>query len=190
MREHNLFRLFTDPLNKMGVTYMVTGAVASIVYGEPRLTHDIDLVVEIKSEDAKMIAESFPINEFYCPPTEVLIIESKRNVRGHFNIIHHNTGFKADFYVAGTDSLHSWALKNRKNITIEGEDFWVAPIEYVLLRKLEYYRDGGSEKHLKDIEGMVEVSRDHIDWQCLAEKIKQYKLTEQADRINLLNKKN
>ncbi len=49
MRELSLFELFTDPLNRIGIRYMITGAVASIIYGEPRLTHDIDLVVELKS---------------------------------------------------------------------------------------------------------------------------------------------
>ena len=189
MQEINLFQLFTNPLNAMGVKYMVTGAVANIVYGEPRLTHDIDLVLEIGTEDAEKIASSFPLDQFYCPPIEVIIIESKRRMRGHFNIIHHKTGFKADIYIAGDDPLHSWALENRRRINIEGNNFWIAPIEYVILRKLEYYGEGGSEKHLQDITGMIVASGDQIDWPFLIEKIKQYKLKEQANRIKTLNEK-
>lgn len=166
---------------------MVTGAVANIVYGEPRLTHDIDLVLEIEIGDAEKIAENFPLDEFYCPPIEVIIIESKRHMRGHFNIIHFKTGFKADIYIAGNDPLHTWALQNRKRINIEGNDFWIAPIEYVILRKLEYYREGGSEKHLQDITGMLETSQDQIDWPFLIKKIKQYNLKKQADKIITLH---
>jgi len=187
MQAINLFQLFTNPLNTMGVKYMVTGAVANIVYGEPRLTHDIDLVLEMGVEDAEKIASSFPLDEFYCPPIEVIIIESKRRMRGHFNIIHHKTGFKADIYIAGDDPLHAWALQNRKRISIEGKNFWIAPIEYVILRKLEYYREGGSEKHLQDITGMIAASGDQIDWPLLIEKIKQYKLQKQANRIKTLH---
>jgi len=171
----------------MGVKYMVTGAVANIVYGEPRLTHDIDLVLEIEAEGAEKITSSFPLDEFYCPPIEVIIIESKRRMRGHFNIIHHKTGFKADIYIAGDDPLHAWALQNRKRISIKGKNFWIAPIEYVILRKLEYYREGGSEKHLQDITGMIAASGDQIDWPLLIEKIKQYKLQKQANRIKILH---
>ena len=189
MQEINLFQLFTNPLNAMGVKYMVTGAVANIVYGEPRLTHDIDLVLEMGTEDAEKIASSFPLDQFYCPPIEVIIIESKRRMRGHFNIIHHKTGFKADMYIAGDDPLHSWALENRRRINIEGKNFWIAPVEYVILRKLEYYREGGSEKHLQDITGMIAASGDQIDWPFLIEKIKQYKLQKQAGRIKILNEK-
>jgi len=189
MQEINLFQLFTNPLNTMGVKYMVTGAVANIVYGEPRLTHDIDLVLEIEAEDVEKIAKNFPLDQFYCPPIEVIVIESKRRMRGHFNIIHHKTGFKADIYIAGDDPLHAWALQNKRRISIEGKNFWIAPIEYVILRKLEYYREGGSEKHLQDIAGMIEASGDQIDWPFLTEKIKQYKLKEQAGRIKTLNEK-
>lgn len=187
MQEINLFQLFTNPLNTMGIKYMVTGAVANIVYGEPRLTHDIDLVLEIEAEDAEKIAKNFPLDQFYCPPIEVIVIESKRRMRGHFNIIHHKTGFKADIYIAGDDPLHAWALQNRRRISLEGKNLWIAPVEYVVLRKLEYYREGGSEKHLQDIAGMIEASGDQIDWPFLTEKIKQYKLKEQAGRIKILH---
>ena len=66
---------------------MVNGAVASIIYGEPRLTHDIDLVLELSDEDAEELVEVFPLEEFYCPPIEILRLEIKRPQRGHFNLI-------------------------------------------------------------------------------------------------------
>ncbi len=70
MPEHNLFQIFISRLNKLGIQYMITGSVASIIYGEPRLTHDIDLVIELNKDDAERFAEAFPIEEFYCPPPE------------------------------------------------------------------------------------------------------------------------
>lgn len=44
MQEHDLFNIFIEPLDELDIPYIVTGAVASIIYGEPRLTHDVDLV--------------------------------------------------------------------------------------------------------------------------------------------------
>jgi hypothetical protein len=65
MAEPNLFKIFTARLNKIGIRYMVTGAVAVVIYGEPRLTHDIDLVIELKMDEVKKIEETFSSEEFY-----------------------------------------------------------------------------------------------------------------------------
>jgi len=158
-----LFQVFIRPLNLLGIPYMVTGSVASIVYGEARITHDIDMVVIIRDRDAERVVEAFPLSDFYCPPVQVIRIEARRSLKGHFNLIHHATGFKADIYLAGEDPLHYWAMAHRRCIAMSGEPMWVAPPEYVILRKLAYYREGGSEKHISDIQGILEVSGDDLD---------------------------
>lgn len=163
MREHELFLLFTSPLNDLGLTYLVTGSVASIIYGEPRVTHDIDIVLELHATDAVRLVPAFPLEDFYCPPAEVIQLEARREQRGHFNLIHHETGYKADIYIMSNQPLHSWAMKRRRSIELHGGSLWVAPPEYVILRKLEYLREGGSEKHARDIRGMLEVSGQSID---------------------------
>ena len=171
MPEANLFKVFTSRLNEAGITYMTTGSVAGIIYGQPCITHGIDLVVELHSEQLPHLLAKFPPEEFYCPPIEVIRLEIERPQRGHFNLIHHQTGFKADVYTAGRDELHEWALGNRNSVEIEGETFWMAPPEYVILRKLEYYGEGGSEKHLRDIAGIIEISSAEVDFKSLKEKI-------------------
>jgi len=55
MPEPNLFQIFAGRLNGLGIRYMVTGAVASIVYGETRLTHDIDVVMKVNADEAEKI---------------------------------------------------------------------------------------------------------------------------------------
>jgi hypothetical protein len=71
-------------------------------------------------------------------------------------LIHHETGFKADIYPDAEDPLHEWAFKNRKRVELgEGMAIWLAPPEYVIIRKLEYFREGGSDKHLQDIQRML-----------------------------------
>jgi len=182
MPEPNLFQIFTSRMNKLGLRYMVTGAVASIIYSGPRLTHDIDLVVELGPEKAEEIPKVFSPKEFYCPPIENIRQEALRSVRGHFNIIHHETGFKADVYIAGQDELHHWALQHRRQLEIEGDTIWLAPPEYVILRKLEYYREGKSEKHLVDIAGMIEVSSDQIGFGELERKTEEYGLEEEWEK--------
>ncbi len=158
-----LFLLFTKPLDELELDYLVTGSVASILYGEPRLTHDIDIVLGLTANDASKLVKAFPLESFYCPPTEIIQIEARRSHRGHFNIIHHETGYKADIYIKDNQPLHRWALEHRRPVKLSNGTLWVAPPEYVILRKLEYFREGGSEKHLRDIRGMIDVSGDEID---------------------------
>jgi hypothetical protein len=186
MLEPNLFKIFISRLNKLGVRYMVTGAVAIVIYGEPRLTHDIDVVVDLNREDAEKLVQAFPSEEFYCPPIEVINLEINRPLRGHFNLIHYETGFKADIYTLGQDELHHWAITDRKSFEMEGESIWLAPPEYVILRKLEYYRDGSSEKHLMDIANMVEISSELINFEQLQNKIKDYALEKEWQKVQKL----
>ena len=189
MPEPNLFKIFTGRLNKIGIRYMATGAVAAIIYGEPRLTHDIDLVIELKLEEVEKIQEAFPSGEFYCPPEDAIKLEIKRPSRGHFNIIHRETGFKADCYLMGDDKLHHWGISKRRELDVEGEPVWVAPPEYVIVRKLEYYREGGSEKHLKDIASILAVSPEQIDYDQLHEKISVYGLEKEWTEAKSILKK-
>ena len=179
MPEHDLIQVFTSRLNQLGIAYMVTGAVAATIYGEPRLTHDIDLVVDLRLPDINAFVDAFPLEEFYCPPAEVIRLETGRPQRGHFNLIHHETGLKADVYASGADSLHKWGLLNCRPIAVGGEDVWLAPPEYVILRKLEYYREGASEKHMRDIAGMLELCGDQIDFVLLEGKVHEMSLEQQ-----------
>jgi hypothetical protein len=147
--------LFVLRLEAVGVPYMVTGSVASMIYGEPRLTLDVDLVVELGVERAQELLDAFPETEFYRPPLEVVRLECSRDSRGHFNLIHQETGMKADVYPAARDELHRWGLTHRRRIPFGPGQLWLAPPEYVILRKLEFWREGGSEKHLRDVRAML-----------------------------------
>jgi hypothetical protein len=111
MQLPDFFLTFIRRLNLTRCPYMITGAAASIIYGEPRLTNDLDLILDLKKGDVPGFVQAFPLEEFYCPPEEVIILEIGRPVRGHFNLIHHQTGFRADVYLAGKDQLHHWGLK-------------------------------------------------------------------------------
>ncbi len=157
MQQPRLVEPFIARLEKLGLPYMITGSMAGILYGEPRLTHDIDIVVAMGVGDIPAFVDAFPIEEFYCPPADVLAIEIRRGQRGHCNLIHHESGFKADIYLA-YDELHRWALQQRRVLDLGGLRVAVAPPEYVIVRKLEYYREGKSDKHLRDIRGILDVT--------------------------------
>src|SRR6185295_8257834 len=103
MPEAELSLVFLRPLNRLGLRYIVSGSVAAILYGEPRFTNDVDLVLFLRHEDIRRLAEAFPAPEFYVPPEEVIAAEIARPVKGQFNVLHVTTGFKADIYTTGRD---------------------------------------------------------------------------------------
>jgi hypothetical protein len=183
MPEADLFMLFVRPLNSLGVRYIVSGSIAAILYGEPRLTHDVDFVVFLRSEDIQRLQEAFPSPAFYVPPADVIAGEVAREQRGHFNLINSDTGFKADFYTSGRDELHAWAFRNSRRLEYRGEAVVVAPPEYVIIRKLEYYREGGSEKHLRDIRSMLAVSGDQLERPELDDWIKRRGLAAEWQKV-------
>lgn len=176
MPEHNIVEIFASRLNKLAIPYFVTGSIATIVYGVPRLTNDIDVVLHIKRGTAHRIVAAFSLEAFYCPPIEVIISETMRTNRGHFNIIHHETGLKADMYLVGKDPFQKWAMENKRIITYLGLEIPLAPPEYVIIKKLEFYKEGGSQKHLDDIKGVWENSLDIIDRDFLNRQAKERNL--------------
>lgn len=169
MLEPDLFLLFVRPLNRAGIRYVVSGSVAAIFYGEPRVTHDVDCIVFLNAIDIKKIFEFFPETDFYLPPVEAVLAEIAREKNGHFNLIHRDTGFKADFYPTGRDELNAWAFRSKRSMEFEGEAIMLASPEYVIVRKLEYYREGSAEKHLRDVRSILAVSDKQLDHAVLVE---------------------
>jgi hypothetical protein len=177
MQDPDLISLFVTPLEKAGISYMITGSIASSIYGEPRNTLDIDLVVILEKHQVSQLPALYPENDFYLPPFDVIAIEARREAHGHFNIIHHNTGLKADIYLSRNHPSLPWALQNIRRVETPSSPINLAPPEYVILHKLEFYREGGSEKHLRDIAGMIE--QQELDQEFLDHAIRQLGLEPQ-----------
>jgi hypothetical protein len=173
MSDPDLIQLFVGPLSSEGIRYLVSGSVAAMLYGEPRVTHDIDLVVFLRADQIARLPHIYPHPEFYVPPTEVVAAEVMRERRGHFNVIHVDSALKADFYTANRDEFQAWAFRNARRYDVSGISITLSPPEYVIVRKLEFYREGGSEKHLLDISAMLRLSGEQIDRSALMDWVQQ-----------------
>ncbi len=179
----DLFALFVRPLHRAGLRYMISGSLASVHYGEPRLTLDVDLVAHLGEREAAELAGLFAAAEFYVPPTEVLAVEIARPTRGHFNVIHFASGQKADFYPSRRHPYWQWAFEHRRLARIGDDEVWFAPPEYVILWKLEFFREGGGDKHLRDIRGMLLVNAENIDRSMIGTACAELGLSEQWERV-------
>jgi hypothetical protein len=158
MREDNPLAIFAPGLNALGVPWMAVGSIASSTYGERRSTLDVDVVAVVGKQHAARFSSIFPETDFYCPPLEVIEIESARPEHGHFNLVHHHSIYKADVYIATGTEFERWAFENRRALVADGVPVWLAPPEYIIVHKLEFFREGGSETHLRDIRGILAVT--------------------------------
>jgi hypothetical protein len=177
----DLISLFVEPLEGPGLSYMITGGVASVIYGDPRFTRDWDVVMALPDDAIPALESAFDPAAFYVPPSETLQRETGRPEGGHFNVIHRETSLRADVYLAGDDSFVAWAFERRMRLPVGGAEIWVAPIEYVILRKLEYYDQSGSDRHLRDVAMMLRISGDTVDEAALLAWSQQLELQETLD---------
>ncbi len=180
----NLFAIFIERIDKCKINYFVGGSVSAIVYGEPRLTHDIDLVLHLNKIQVQGLIDKFSIEDFYLPPQNIINSELERGEKGHFNIIHQSTGFKADIYFVGNDPLQQWALENLRLIEFSNLKLPVAPPEYIIVKKLLFYKEGKSEKHIEDIKGILRESGDLINEEILKNFLSKYGLKDIYNQIN------
>jgi len=185
MQDPDLIELFVRPLEQASVDYMISGSVASSIYGEPRATLDIDLAVFPDPGKLALFPSLFPEHDFYLPPVEVMQIECRREIRGHFNIIHHESGFKADIYPSRAHPDLPWAVRNKRRITTSGGEVWVVPPEYLILMKLDFLRESGQPKHLRDIAGVL--AQQDIDRGWIASAVVRLSLEKQWEEAMLLS---
>lgn len=167
MEQHELLRHAARCFEKHGIRYFVTGAVAAIAYGEPRLTNDIDIVADIREDDIPKLKNCYPEGEFYFD------VESGRRAvraRSQFNIIHPRSGLKIDVMVSKGDEFDRSRFRRvRKLRPLQDMDVDFASPEDVILKKMVFYKEGGSEKHLRDIAGILKISGDTIDLAYIAD---------------------
>lgn len=160
-----LLKVIIKKLESEQIPYMLVGSVASSYYGDPRLTRDIDLVVELYPEHILKFYQTFEVSEFYIPPEEVLRDEVLN--RRSFNLIHHETGLKIDFMMRKVTAHAQEEFKRKQKLEIlPGLNGYIATPEDVIIKKLQFYQEGGSQKHLTDsksILSQVQIDFDYIE---------------------------
>lgn len=160
MQAADLLRHLVSVLEELDLPYALAGSIASMAYGEPRATLDIDVVVRLAPGDISRLKTHFPSDEFYL---DVEAAGEAIAEGSQFNIIHPSSGLKIDVFAEG-DEVERVQIEDRRRMPVlPGVTAAFSPPEELILKKLLYYRDGGSEKHLRDIRAMLEISGDEID---------------------------
>jgi hypothetical protein len=166
MDPHELLERVAGILENLQIPYLVTGSVAAMAFGEPRMTNDIDIVAAVEHENVGGLMVAFPEEEFYI--SEDAIRDAVRH-QTQFNIIHPASGMKIYIIIRKNTPFNDSRFSRIRRIKA-GENFernFAAP-EDIILMKMHYYREGGSEKHLRDISGILKISGPEVDKDYIA----------------------
>jgi len=174
MAPDELLRELVVALEALEIPYAIAGSIASIAYGEPRATMDIDVVMDLEPDDVSRLGDRLRPKSFVVDEVAATQAVSER---GQFNILHPSSGFKIDVFVMGDTIEQSQIRRRRRLPALPDLEASFSPPEEVILKKLQYFEAGGSDKHLRDIAAMLEISAEEIDQEWI---------TEQAAELGLL----
>jgi hypothetical protein len=153
-------------LDALAIPYVVVGSCASMIYGEVRFTRDVDIPADVAVQHIPSLMAAFPPPDHYL--SEVAIADALRR-KSQFNIIYNQWGVKVDVMIPDAAAREMNQLGLGITITrTSGQPIRFASPEHVIIKKLEYYQIGGSEKHLRDIAGMLKLSAFPIDRDLIA----------------------
>ena len=153
---------------------MVTGSIASSLHGEPRSTHDIDVVVVIEKSKSKQLINAFPSPNYYL--TEESIFEAIE-FKNMFNLLDTLHGDKVDFWILTEEPFDRSRFSRKSVEEIMGLKIQVSSAEDTILAKLKWAElSGGSEKQFKDALRVYEVQYQKLDSDYLESWVKKLNL--------------
>ena len=160
-------RVSADPLativgelERHGIPHMLAGSFASSFHGAPRTTHDIDLVVAPTRAALDRFASGLDPDRFYVS------VDAAREAwgrRGQFNVVLLDSGWKADLILRKDRPFSLSEFERRRRVEIDGLAVWIATAEDTIVSKLEWARAGGSERQVRDVAGILDVSGERLD---------------------------
>ena len=172
-------RLLHPIFETLGIPYYITGGVAASVYGDPRTTRDLDLVIEFIRDNIYQLVEALETAGFYCPPGAV---EDIQEGRGRvLSVTHMTLVLNADIVLNSNTEFDRSKMARRRLEALDSagvEQFWIASPEDVVLAKLLWRKQSQSQKQWTDVLGILKVQ---------AENLERGYLTEWAEQLGLVD---
>jgi hypothetical protein len=158
--ELDVLGMVSDRLEQQGIPFMLTGSYALAYYATPRMTRDLDLVVALKPSDVEKLLAAFVV-DFYLDADA--IHEAVRTSR-LFNMMHLASGIKVDMIVKKATAYRDLEFSRRKPVTLGRVSTWLVSREDLILSKLAWAHESGSELQLRDVQALLTdtVDRDYL----------------------------
>lgn len=138
-------------LERAAIPYMLTGSIALSYYAQPRMTRDIDLVVELTGRDSRSIAALFAAG-YYVSEAD---IGAAIATGGMFNVLHLDKLVKVDLIARKDTPYRRHEFGRRQRVRMPGFEAWIVSREDLILSKLAWARDSGSEMQMRDVQALL-----------------------------------
>jgi len=172
LTELDILKDVTGKLDKIGIQYMLTGSLAMSYYAQPRMTRDIDLVVEILPEFIGRIEQVFK-KEYYLSAESIRDAIDKEFM---FNLIHIDSAVKIDCIVRKNQKYRLVEFDRRNKIKVEDLEIFIVSIEDLIISKLLWAKDSNSEMQIKDVRNLLAKNYDKKYVELWAKELDIYEL--------------
>lgn len=139
-------------LDTRQIPYMVSGSLAMSAYTIPRMTRDIDIVIDLDFDNLESFLEIFSTDFYFHRPA----IEAEVRRREMFNVIDHRSGYKIDFVVKKNSPFRKEEFQRKRRSVIFGFETWLVSVEDLILSKLIWIQQLQSERQMEDIQNLLE----------------------------------
>jgi len=179
MSVNQVFEKLRSALDNANVPYLVTGSFVSSLHGIPRSTNDIDVVIAPTRAQLLALVEQFPEADYYCEKEDALQALTHRS---QFNVIDQNSLWKIDFIVSRQRPFDVARFRRRAIVELAGVRVHAATPEDVLIAKLDWAKEGGSERQIEDAAGVVRVQGASLDVSYIEEWVEALQLQDEWAR--------
>lgn len=150
--ELDILKDVIEKLSTLSISYMLTGSLAMMYYAQPRMTRDIDIVVELSRTHIDDFVRIFKTKYYISSEA----IEEAVTTPFIFNLIHLESSVKVDFVVRKSEEYRVVEFNRRKKVKIDGIELFVVSKEDLILSKLIWLKDSDSEVQKRDILNLLE----------------------------------
>jgi len=149
--ELDVLAIVGERLKARGVPFMLTGSFAMAHYAVPRMTRDLDIVVALRPSDVPQVVAAFAGDFYVDTEAAMTAVETERL----FNLMHYGSGIKVDLIVRKSSEYRILEFSRRKQVDMGQTSTWIVSREDLILSKLVWARDSGSELQLRDVRQLL-----------------------------------
>ena len=154
--EIDVLRDMSEKLADIGIPFMLTGSLAMNYYATPRMTRDVDIVMELEPNDVAKFVDCLE-PEYYVSSTRVQQAASARTM---FNVIHQESVIKVDCIIRKDTEYRRVEFTRRRRVDIADFRTFLVSKEDLILSKLVWAKDSRSELQLGDVKNLLATGYD------------------------------
>jgi hypothetical protein len=156
----SLLKRITQALEGKNIPYMLSGGIAMSHYAVPRMTLNIDIVIELNAENQSNFLSVF-VKGYYV---DDLTVKNEIRRSGMFNVIDFETGFKVDFIVRKNSEYRKYEFQRRSRNEISDFEVWMVSLEDLIISKIEWIQTLQSDKQMSDIRNLLANTQADVEY--------------------------